>query len=242
MRVRAQPEDIREVYLDESSQTKHRYLVLGAVAIKFVHTEKITDLLLKARLPELPHGEAKWTKVSRSKLQAYKRFVDVFFDNNDDIQFHSLFVDTSLLNHKKFNSGDSEIGFNKEIYQLSNKIRQLYPASYFHIYPDYRDTKSSTEELRLILNRGAAKNGDKRDWPIRRCQFRDSKSVQLLQLADVLIGSLAFRLNGHSEAPDASEAKIELATHIMTRARIVDVSKGTARSAKFSVWPRQLRK
>jgi hypothetical protein len=242
MRVPAKPEDIIEVYVDESSQNKHRYLVLGAVAFKLTNAQKLIDLMLAARLPELPNGEAKWTKVSKSKLPAYQRLVDVAFDNQTDMHFHSLFVDTREQDHKAYNEGDSEIGFNKEIYQLGNKIGQLYSTRYFHIYPDYRDTKNSPEELRLILCRGAAKRGDKRDWPVRRCQFRDSKTTLPLQLADILIGAIAFQLNGHGQAPNANPAKVELAAHIMKRAGIADVTKGTARAAKFSIWPRKLNK
>jgi hypothetical protein len=78
------------------------------------------------------------------------------------------FVDTTQQDHKRYNDGDSETGFNKEIYQLANKIGQLYSRGYFHIYPDYRDTKNTPEELRLILCRAAAKRGDKRDWPTVR--------------------------------------------------------------------------
>jgi hypothetical protein len=46
-----------DIYLDESSQTKHRYLLLGGL---IVPTEKVSDLnqrLLAARQPELPSGE-----------------------------------------------------------------------------------------------------------------------------------------------------------------------------------------
>jgi hypothetical protein len=138
MRVPAKPEEIIEVYIDESSQNKHRYLVLGSIVFEMPNAQRLIDLMAKARLPELPNGEAKWTKVSKAKLPAYKRLVDVLFDNQEHMHFHSLFVDTTQQDHKKYNEGDSEIGFNKEIYLLANKIRQLYPLSYFHIYPDYR--------------------------------------------------------------------------------------------------------
>ena len=241
MRVPANPELVAEIYLDESSQNKHRYLVLGAVVFGILDGPKVLDLLAQARLPELPHGEAKWTKVSRSKLPAYKRLVDVLFDNSTEINFHALFVDTTQVDHGRFNQGDKETGFNKEVYQLANKFARLYPKAFFHLYPDYRDTKSSTEELRLILNRGRAKAGDKRDWPFRRCQFRDSKVTQPLQLADVLIGATAFLLNGHDKAPEASPAKKELADYIMKRAGVADVFKGTSTSGTFTIWPRRLR-
>lgn len=241
MRVPANLEITTEIYLDESSQNKHRFLVLGAVIFGVPDSPRILDLLAKARLPELPHGEAKWTKVSKSKLPAYKRLVDVLFDNSNEIHFHSLFVDTTLVDHGRFNQGSKEIGFNKEVYQLANKFARLYPNAYFHLYPDYRDTKSTTEELRLILNRGRIKVGDKRDWPFRRCQFRDSKVTPALQLADILIGSIAFVLNGHHTAPDASPSKIELANYIAQKAGVTDVSKGTATSGIFTIWPRRLR-
>lgn len=241
MRVPAKPEEIIEIYVDESSQNKHRYLVLGAVVCEMTNSQKLADLTVKARQPELPEGEMKWTKVSKAKLPAYKRVVDVLFDNIEEIHFHSLFVDTTQQNHARFNDGDSEIGFNKEIYQLANKIGRIYPGSYMHVYPDYRDTKNTPEELRLILCRGAAKRGDQRRWPVRRCQFRDSKTTIPLQLADVLTGAIAYQLNGHDKVAGANPAKIELAKYVMTKADIADITKGTARIARFSVWPRRLK-
>jgi hypothetical protein len=179
MRVPAKPEDIIEAYIDESSQNKHRFLVLGVVIFRMTSAQKFNDLIATARLPELPQGEAKWTKVSKAKLAAYKRLVDVLFDNPEEIHFHSLFVDTTQQDHKSYNEGDEEIGFNKEVYQLANKI---------------------------------------------------------------ITGAIAFQLNGHDKAENANPAKIELAKYIMQRAGIADVTKGTARTGKFTIWPRQLKK
>lgn len=241
MRVPANPDEILEIYLDESSQTKHRYLVLGAVVVELQRADELSDLIMQARLPDLPAKEAKWQKVSRTKLAAYKRVVDVFFDNPDLVHFHSLFVDTSKQNHRKFNSGDKETGFNKEVYLLGMKVAtRLYTQKIFHLYPDYRNCVQQPDELRLILNRGCQKSGDKRDWPFRRSQFRDSSETLPLQLTDILTGSIAYQLNGHNNAPDASPAKVELCRYIMERAKVADVFKGTAIAAKFTIWPRQL--
>jgi hypothetical protein len=242
MRVPAKPEEIVEVYLDESSQTKHRYLVLGAIIVEYVRSAELATLIMQARLPDLPAKEAKWVKVSRTKLPAYKRIVDVFFDNPELVHFHSLFVDTSQQDHRKFNAGDAETGFNKEVYQLGMKIAmRLYGKHIFHLYPDYRNCVQTPEELRLILNRGCQSKNDKRDWPFRRAQFRDSAATLQLQLADILNGAIAYHLNGHHKAANASPAKTELARYVMERAKIADVSKGTAITGKFTVWPRRLR-
>lgn len=237
-------DEISEIYIDETSQTKHRYLVLGGIIIHAPRLQEAEQALAQARLPELPSMELGWTKVSAAKLEAYRRFVDVFFDNPAHVgpfEMHSLVVDTHKLNDKAFNEGSREIGFNKEIYQLCIKFAKTYRRPLFHVYPDSRSTKSRTEDLRLILNRGIKAAGDRRDWPFRRVHFRDSRHWQMLQLVDVLIGALAYRLNGHDQKPDASAAKLELSRHILDRAHIRDVGESTAPRGKLTVWHRRLK-
>jgi hypothetical protein len=120
--------------------------------------------------------------------------------------------------------------------------RRLYTKALFHVYPDQRVTDHSPEELRLILNRGSRKKGDRRDWPFRRCQFRDSKDTLLLQLTDVVTGAIAFHLNGHNKRSGASAPKLELAQYILDRAKVSDPFKDTAISADFTIWHRKLRR
>ena len=231
---------IAEVYIDESTQ-QHRYLVLGAIVIPVDNRPPYLERLWRARLPALPRDEMKWTKVSLFKLDAYKRVVDSFFDMPEStIDFHSIVIDTSKQKHALYNEGDRDIGFNKEIYQLAMKCGRLYRCL-FHVYPDYRTTSQKPEELRLILNRGMAKKSDKRDWPYRRCQFRDSKKTELLQLADICAGAIAYRLNAHHLAANASPAKIDLCSHILQRAGIRDVTRSTHTRGKFTIWHRELR-
>ena len=241
MRERPDPGQIAEIYIDESSQNNHRYLVLGGVCVNLPDSDELSERIRQARLPDLPENEAKWAKVSRTKLPAYRRIVDVLFDNPGLVHFHSLFVDTTKLDHHRFNQGDSEIGFNKEIYQLCIKFSRLYGTMLFHVYPDERETSQRPETLRDILNGGCRKSGDRRDWPFRRCQFRKSDATLPLQLTDILVGALAYQLNGHAAAPNASPAKIELSTHILGRAGVRDVLSGTAREGRFTIWPRKLR-
>lgn len=157
MRVRPDPNQIAEIYIDESSQNNHRFLVLGGVIVPLLGTAKLSGLIMKARLPELPEKEVKWTKVSRAKLEAYKRIVDALFDNPKLVNFHSLVVDTTQQDHLRWNEGSREIGFNKEIYQLARKFARIYKNPLFHVYPDERETNQKPEELRLILKTAAAK-------------------------------------------------------------------------------------
>ena len=235
--------DVYDLYIDESSQTKHRYLVLGGLIIEAVLTSSLEQELFSARLPDLPAGELGWTKVSRTKLDAYRRFVDVFFNNRyrlRPLEFHTLVVDMHRVRDRDFNQGSREVGFNKEIFQLCNKFARLHGERYFYAYLDSRTTKSTTEELRLILNRYRASHGDGRDWPFRRIHFRDSSKLQSLQLVDVLLGALAYQVNGHHEAADASPAKVELSRHVLERAGIVNPMIDTPIRGKFTVWHRRL--
>lgn len=237
------PREVYDLYIDESSQTKHQFLVLGGIIVEATLASSLEEELFKARLPDLPARELGWTKVSRTKLEAYKRYVDVFFTNRYRIrplEFHCLVVNMHKLDDKRFNKGSREVGFNKEIFQICNKFARLYSERYFHAYLDSRTTKSTTEELRFILNRYRSNHGDPRDWPFRRMHFRDSAKVQALQLVDVLLGGIAYRMNGHHLAADASPAKVDLSGHILDCAGIRNVTADTAIRGKFTVWHRRL--
>lgn len=241
-RVPPDPALLSDIYIDESSQTKNRFLVIGGITVETLSVAAADEAIAKLRLPELPFGEMKWGKVSRSKLRAYGRLAKGFFDHPvlRPLHFHCLVVDTYALDHAKHNEGSREIGFNKEIYQLAAKFARLYPSRLFHLYPDYRDTNQRPEDLRLILNRGRAKKGDRRDWPFRRCHFRDSKLTPLLQVVDVLTGAVAWCINDHAAEAGSSESKDRLSKYILQRAGVSDCKKSTTISGKFTIWHREL--
>ena len=73
------------------------------------------------------------------------------------------------------------------------------------------------------MNYGAKKYGDKRVWPYRRLRFDDPENCQALQVVDIFIGALAYRLNGHYDKPEAKKAKKELCDYILGRAKITNL-------------------
>lgn len=238
----ASPQQLVDIYIDESSQTQNRYLVLGAVVIDTAYLPQFEASFARLRLPELPRNELKWGKVSRTKLPAYLRIVDGFWTDKwlNEAHFHGVVVDTHQRDHVRYNQGDADIGFNKELYQLANKCSRLYGNRLFHLYLDERNTSQTPDDLRLILNRGCKKRGDQRDWPFRRCHFRDSKTCVSLQLADIFIGAIAYHLNGHIHAAGASPPKCDLANSLCRLAGITDPFRDTKRAAKFTLWHRRL--
>jgi hypothetical protein len=118
---------VSEIYVDESSHTKHRYLVLGGLIATPDRARNLEAAFARARLPELPAGELKWTKVSATKLPAYERVIREFFaasKSPDGPHFHALVVDTTRINDRRFNQGSRELGFNKEVHATrSNRPR-----------------------------------------------------------------------------------------------------------------------
>ena len=70
---------VLDVFADESSQNGHDHLVLGGVALDTENRDNILANLQSVRNTHNLHREIKWGKVSASKLEAYKDFVDCFF-------------------------------------------------------------------------------------------------------------------------------------------------------------------
>ena len=217
-------------------------MAMGGLVIASTRVGAANDRMAQLRMPELPRGEMKWGNVSRGKLLAYRRVVDGFFDDPafHGGDFHSTVVGTWGQDHQRVGDGDKDKTFNKELYQLAAKFARLYPERLFHLYPDDRETIHRPGELRDILNHGRRKQGDKRSFPFRRSHFRKSCDTPLIQLVDVLLGALAYRVNGHANAVDASPAKVELSKHVLGRAGVKYPMIDTAKRGKFTVWHRQL--
>ena len=238
----ADPNLLYDIYCDESSQTRHRYMVMGGLIVQSVRVPDLNARIAELRLPELPHGEMKWGSVSRGKFVAYRRLVDAFFTDPAflAVDFHSTVVDTWGQDHQRFGDVDRDKTFNKELYQLATKFARLYPSRLFHLYPDERETVNRPGELRDILNFGRRKSRDPRDFPFRRTHFRKSHETPLIQMVDILLGSIAYRVNGHANAIDASPAKVELSRHILQCGGVRNPMIDTARRGKFTVWHRRL--
>ncbi|NJO34567.1 MAG: DUF3800 domain-containing protein [Rhodospirillales bacterium] len=231
------------VYIDESSQTKHRFLVIGGLVVPLSHADAFEAFIIAARDATIPITKPdgtprviKWEKANAYNLVSYKKVVDAFFafpmkhklPLHKHVDVNCVVVDTSKKDLRASGDGDVDIGFNKEVYFLCvPMIGKRFPKELFHVYPDRRNTKHPLSEAREIMNLGAKKHGDKRDWPYRRLQFRDPESCQALQVVDILIGALAYKLNGHYHKPEAKKAKKELCDYVLGRAKIIDPSKPT---------------
>ena len=202
------------IYCDESCHLEHdqsKVMVLGALQCPTHEAREIAVRLrdIKMRNGLFPVFESKWTKVSRSKQLFYLDWVDYFFDNND-LQFRALVVpDKSVLQHDKFEQTHDD-WYYKMYFDLLKVV--ISPDAHYRIFLDYKDTHGATKArgLREVLCNNLYDFSREIVEPI---QLARSHEIELLQMADMLCGAVAYV----NEGLNTSAAKLALIERIRQR-------------------------
>lgn len=172
--------------------------------------------------------ELKWNKVSKSKLEYYKDVINYFFDD-DDLHFRSLIVaNKAEIDYEKFNQTHDTFYY-KMYFSMLKAI--LNPKLSHYIYIDIKDTRSreKVHKLEQVLR------NDKYDFAkeiIKQVQQIRSHEVELIQLADLLIGAMAYINSGKNE----SKSKTELIELIKHRSKYSLVKSTLLRESKFNIF------
>jgi hypothetical protein len=208
--------EVINVYCDESCHLEHDHqsaMTLGALWCKKDRARQAADRMreIKARHGLAEKFEVKWTKVSPAKVQFFLELVDYFFDE-EDLHFRALIVpDKSRLEHGAFGQTHDD-WYYKMYFDLLKVV--IEPESRYHIYLDLKDTqgKAKVRKLHEVL---AHAHYDFSREIIERIQTVRSHEVELLQLADLLIGAVSYANRGLS----SSTAKTALVEHVRRRSR-----------------------
>ncbi len=194
---------IYNVYCDESGHLPNdsrQVMVLGAV---WCPLDSVRAIVTHIREIKIRHGlapllEVKWSKISPAKVNFYLDLVNCFFDENI-LRFRALVVpDKSKLDHTAFGQ-DHDTWYFKMYYSMLKVI--ITPNDRFRIYIDIKDTRSA-DKMRKLHDVLCNTIYDFDHSVIERVQTVRSHEVELLQLADLLIGAVqsANRNNGGSQA------------------------------------------
>jgi hypothetical protein len=202
------------VYCDESchlENDRQKAMVLGAVWCPLEKTREIAVHIreMKARHGLSPQSEIKWVKVSPAKVQFYLDIIDYFFDD-DDLHFRALIVpDKSQLRHEDFQQTHDE-WYYKMYFDMLKVI--LSPDARYRIYLDYKDTRGATKVAKLheVLCNNMY---DFSRQIIERLQIVRSNEVEILQMADVLIGAVSYA----NRDLTTSSAKLALVQRVRER-------------------------
>jgi len=243
-------EPLYYIYCDESRQTKDKFMVLGGIIINSKKLDDSKIITKEFRKNSNMKAELKWSKVSNYKLDEYKKFIDIFFNalENNVMRFHSVILDRHQIDNSKYNNGNKEVGFYKFFYQLllhgfGKKYCNADEATRLIVYMDYRNTKYPLKNLKDYLNVGMANKFWVLNSPFRNIEPLDSKSSDVMQLNDILIGAIGYEKNGYHLKPNASEAKKALCIYIAEKAGLKVLFNTTPRTHyKFSIWNFRLRK
>lgn len=232
------------IYCDESchlQNDKEPVMVIGAVYCPIEKKEEIFERLYSFKLKHnlIPKNkkndnenrtyyELKWNKVSKSKIEYYKDVINYFFDD-DDLQFRVLVVSNkSAIDYEKFNHTHDTFYY-KMYFGMLKAI--LNPENSHHIYIDIKDTRSKEKvhKLEQVLR------NDKYDYSkeiIKKVQQVRSHEVEILQLADLLVGATAYVNRGLAN----SKAKNELINLIKHRSKYSLTKSTLLKERKFNVF------
>lgn len=194
------------IYCDESchleisdkNKDKQKSMVLGGIICPEESKKAIINDIRKIKVAYglSKYGEFKWTKVSNNKIEFYVEIIKYFFRNNQ-LGFRALvFKNKSEFYYNYYSHND--------LYYLAYYLllREMISTDTENsIYIDKKDTRggSKIKELRenLLTNKLTNRNVDISEMEfnhdlIKRIQIIDSRDTELMQLADLLIGAIAY--------------------------------------------------
>lgn len=201
-----------EVYCDESRQQlftgaeRQGFVVLGSVWLEASHRAHLKARLRGLRERHDVRGEFKWQKVSPSRLEFYTDLVELFFGEN--VRFRAIVLAAEEMDAVRFHQADSELMFYKFYYQLLH--HWILDQNRYRIFLDAKTNRIEGRIRKLCeVLRNANLSAE-----ILDVQALPSHELDLLQLADVLLGAVSYHFNGGGRSAAKDAVVQAIATHL----------------------------
>jgi hypothetical protein len=196
-----------DVYCDESrpdllgsNRPQGQFMVIGSLWLPTEDRQEFKREIHELRNQHRIGGEFKWQKVSPSRRAFYEQLVGWFHDKGDRLRFRCIAVDQQQVNLKLYHEDDQELGFYKFYYQLLH-----HWILDFNKYAIFVDFKHNRRRDRLHVLQRCLDYSNLSSIVSVVQAVRSEESV-LIQLADVLTGMAAYRLNNQVRAGSAKAA------------------------------------
>ncbi len=248
------------IYTDESRTKADQgpfMLIGGIICDKETSKEIRQDIKLLKTNPNLPaEFEFHFAKIQPRYIEFYKKLVDVFFNFYDPkcqdkrglekqktyrkLCFEALLIPHEKIDHHKFSGGDAELGFFQFYYTLlAHSIKKHHVAGKkFHVTIDAINTRNHQMVPNLHKRLNSCCLPSFTD-PVLTVHRQNSKAELLLQMADVILGSVSFTWNKLPTVTNMSnetmKAKREVAQYVETKLG-KSLSKKTYHTASFNIW------
>ena len=210
-------------YCDESTHLENDgmpYMMIAYVSSAYnqlkQHKEAIKNIKAKHKIK----GEIKWSNVSGGAYPFYSDLIDYFFST--DLNFRSIIVDKSKFKNNKQGISYDDFYFRMYYQLIHHKVNQSYN---YNLYLDIKDTRShkKLKKLNEILQYNTS---------IRNCQFIRSHESSLMQLTDLIMGAINYKLRGETKMI----AKLKLIEKIENHCQI-PITKSTPKGEeKFNLF------
>ncbi|MDY4606208.1 DUF3800 domain-containing protein [Clostridium tertium] len=227
------------IYCDESchlEKDNSDVMLLGALSCESEYKDMICQDIrnIKRKYIKDSKIEVKWTKVSNSKIDLYKELIDYFF-GSEYLHFRIVVATgKKSLNHIKYNNGNQNEWYYKMYYLLLDKMCDV--DSTCRIFIDVKDTNGGPT-IRKLHNVLCANRYDYKKDIIKGIDQVNSERVDLMQIADILIGAIGFYHRGLYNNKNNSLAKKELVDHLIKYINKSSIKNGTSRfERKFNIF------
>lgn len=226
------------VYCDESCHLEKDtspIMILGAMYCQEERKKQIYD---EIRAIKTKHNissifEIKWTKVSESKIDFYLELLDYFW-NNQDLLYRGLVASgKQSLDHDKYNGGDYDLWYYKMYYRMLDPV--ISPNKKYHIMVDIKDTRGGKRvaKLREVLCNNIY---DFKKEVIDQIGQINSKESEILQLADLINGALAFYHRGLADNADSNQGKVKFVRALQRHVDLDNNTRYGERKFNLFIW------
>lgn len=226
------------VYCDESCHLEKDtspIMILGAMYCQEDRKKQIYDEIraIKTKHNISSFFEIKWTKVSESKIDFYLELLDYFW-NNQDLLYRGLVASgKQSLDHDKYNGGDYDLWYYKMYYRMLDPV--ISPNDKYHIMVDIKDTRGGKRvaKLREVLCNNIY---DFKKEVIDQIGQINSKESEILQLADLINGALAFYHRGLADNADSNQGKVKFVRALQRHVDLDNNTKYGERKFNLFIW------
>ena len=224
------------IYCDESCPLEYEPItLLGAIGCSYEKKDRIVNDLrdLKNEYFINSKYETKWIKVSKSKIDYYKKIIDYFY-NNEDIRVRILVAkNKEKLNNDKYNQGNYQEWYYKMYYYLLDRFVDAN-SEYYMLY-DEKD-KYTTYRMNCVKDIIKRRKSYDNSFDLKIKQI-NSKESELMQLLDVIMGAVGYKNRGYLGVDDnKGKAKKEIVRYIEEKFS-KDISRNTSPyESKFNIF------
>lgn len=205
------------IYCDESCHLEHDHINIMTLGAVYCHKNKIKQISkelsdIKEKNGFNKHSEIKWAKISNCNVNLYIDVINYFFDN-PELYSRVYLCNKKTLDHQKYNQSHDD-WYYKIYFRM---LEFIFDREHrFNIYTDIKDVYSFDKCQKLWNICSNSQFDFKHDF-IKKIQPIRSNEVQIIQIADIVIGAIGYANREFEPNHIHNKAKLKVIELIQNR-------------------------